>query len=445
MDAEHHARMAQQFLDAGEWHKAQHALEAALELSPNRVEWLHGLALTHEALNDPLAAAHTYQRAIKAGDEDTATLLRMTANLIDADQPRVALKHLQDLTASQPDCTEAYTQQILAHAHLGDHAEAQVMFDIVMQTDEYDAQAYDHLARSLAMQQRHDVAIRMWEKAAELDPHHTHVLAKLGESYMRVGRFGRARKLLRKHLRRHPDDVDSLVLLGRLLVVMNRHAEAEETFRIASEMAPSSAAVQLSLGELALMHGHLEGASTRFRRALDLDAGVAGARLGLAMIAMDEGREAEARNLLITEATCENHTAGQVLKLSSLMIQLDLASRAIGLLTSCLHDTDQPIFVQRRHRADAYHHRAHALFSLGKLQAGIADARETLRLDRAHSLAMQNLILAYLDARRPLQAAAVLRRYRKRRPMTPLMQRLAWRCKWALRGRRIQRLLGMSR
>lgn len=442
MDAEHHARMAQQFLDAGEWRKARHALEAALELSPNRVEWLQGLGMTHEALNEPLAAAAAYQRAIEVGASDTGTILRMTHNLIQADRCRAAIEQLQRLTDQRPSCEEAYAQQILAYAKLGDHDEARVMFDIVMQTDEDNTMAYDYLARSFAMQQRHDVAIRLWEKAAEIEPNHADLLAHLGQAYLRVGRFGRARKLLRKHLRLQPNDVDSMVTLGRLLVAMNRHAEAEETFRIASEMAPGSAAVQLSLGELALMHGHLDGASTRFRRALDLDPGVAGARLGLAMIACDEGRQAEARHLLVTESTCDNHSPGQLLKISALMIRLGLASRAAGLLGSCLNETEQPIFVQRRHRADAYHHRANAMFALNKLEAGIRDARQTVRLDRAHTLAMQNLILAYLNAGKSLHAAVMLRRYRKRRPMTPLVQRLAWRTKWALRGRRLRRWVG---
>ena len=439
MDAEYHARMAQQFLDAGQWRKAMRALETALDLSPNRVEWVMGLGMTHEALEDPASAAQAYQRAIELGMDDLETQLRLTHNLIQSGRWQSAVHRLEAITSADPDCEEAYCQQILAYAKLGDHHQAQLMFDIVMQTDEDNAQAYDYLAHSHVMQQRFDIALRLWEKVLELDPVYPGVLAHLGQAYLKVGRLGRSRKLLRRHLRRHPDDVEAMVMLGRLLVAMKRHAEADETFRIAAEMSPGSASVHLALGELALMHGHLDAAGTRFRRAAELEPGCPGARLGLAMIALDEGQWQEARSLLIAESACEHHSAAQLLKIAELLMHVGLAHRATGLLTSALSSTDEPVFVQRRQRAAAFHHRSTAMFALDQSQHGIADGRRTLRLERTHAMALQNLVLAYLDQGQPLHAGVLLRRYHKSQPMTPLMCRLAWRWRWAMRSRRVRR------
>lgn len=444
MDAEHHAQMAQQFLEAGEWRKALNALRAALDLSPHRTEWQLGLAMTHEALGEPLQAADAYQRAIDIGADDLETQLRLTHNLIQAGHCLRAIARLEVITATIPSCEEAYCQQILAYAKLGDHAMARVMFDIVMQTDEHNARAYDFMAHSFAARQQFDIALRLWEKTYELEPAYPDVLANLGQAYVKVGRLGRARKLLRRHLRVQPEDVDAMVVLGRLLIAMDRHAEADETFRIAAELSPSSAPVHLALGELAMLHGHLDAAEARFRRALSLAAGCAGARLGLAMIAWDEGQRQEAKSLLIAEAACDGHSPAQLLKLCGMMMRVGLAHRAAGVLTAAIECDNEPVFVQRRDLAAAHHHRSAAMFELGQVDAGIADARKTLRLERTHEMAMHNLVLAYLDRGSLWHAGVVLRRYRKSRPATPQMCRLAWRWRWAMRRWRLRRLVGIK-
>lgn len=442
MDAEHHAEMAQQFIARGQWRRALHALSTAIELAPDRPHWYAGLGMAYEVLGQPLEAAEAYQQAIDLGLRDTQTLLRLTLCLIRSNRCESALRQLEQLTRREPDCEQAYCQQILAYGKLGQQEDARLMFDVVMQTNEHSAQAHDYLAHSHVVRQEYDAAVKLWERVLELDPTYPGVLSHLGQAHMQVGRLGRARKLLRQHLRREPQDLDSTLTLARLLLVMNRNSEADEVLRIAAENHPGSAPVQLALGDVALKNGHLDAAASRFRRAISLDPACPGARLGLAMILADEDKETQARSLLLAELACDGHTSGQMLKLCALLIRLGMAARAVGLLTSMLEANDaMPLFQRRRERAEAYHHRGAALLYAGEAQRGMADVRRALRYDRTHAMAMQNMILAYLETNQPLHAGVLLRRYRRYRRLNSTMRRLAWRWRWQMRRRRVARWL----
>ena len=69
--------------------------------------------------------------------------------------------------------------------------------------------------------------------------------------------------------------------------------------------------------------------------------------------------------------------------------------------------------VQREHIIIALLYRGVARAKLGDLDGGIADYRGVVRIEPNHTLAMQNLTRAYLDAGRIKRAACWLRRARR--------------------------------
>lgn len=428
-EAEQHAQRGRQLYEAGQWDRALNELRLAVRHNPYQAEWHFGMGLVLDAMHRYREAAQAFEHALNLRGEDTETLMRLGVDLVRSGRPNRAVEVLERTSQLDAECEPAYCYRILAHAQRGDHQQAELMFYMARQVVDECPQCYDHLAQSLA--QRGDLtrAIWCWQQTLRLHRTALEVHRKLADAHCRLGQHDRARRELLAYLRLRPHDIDVLMSLGRLLTTMSRYADASERFRQVVALNPSYAEAHQQLGELALQIGHLDAAAHRLRRAEQLEPNRPGLNHLKAEVARREGRLEDCRTLLAKEVEGARRPdrPERVLSVARAMLEVEMADAAIALLTPQLESGAVPGLPQPDQRATALIYRGVAHLLTGRLMAGIRDCRAALREAPAHPAALQNLVLANLEAGRWRHAAVWLRRARRFGAWGPAMRRLRYR------------------
>ena len=397
-NAECIAERAYHHYESGQWEQALFDLKRALTVNPHQCEWHFGMGLTLNALQRYEEAAACFQRVLNIRGEDSDTMLHLAIDLIQCDRCPNALEVLSRITEIESDYEPAYCYQILAHARLGQHEQAELSYYLARQIIDECPQCYDHIAHSLLRKGDHERAIWCWEKTLTIDPRCPYVQANLGRAYWAKGKPSRARQLFMRQLRHTPDDVDTMMDLGTLLMEGTRYTEAGETFRRVTEQEPAQGEAYLRLGELALLTDHIDTAERQFRMAQQLQPTESLVHLRLAEVARRRGQVQRARHHLRRELQIEYERPEPVLELARLLVELQMARSVVELLTPLLAD-DGPasMLYDMEHRASALIYRAAAHMLQGANQKAARDCRRALRLTPRNPTATFNLILAYVE------------------------------------------------
>ena len=399
-NAERHAERAYDHYQSGHWDKALAELKQALAVNPNQSEWHFGMGLTLDAMQRYAEAATCFQRVLKLRGDDIETLLLLAINLIQCDRCHKALRMLARIHKIKPDHEPAYCYEILAHARLGQHDQAEQTFYMARQIVDQCPVCYHHMAQSLASVGQYDRAIWCWRQTLRIDPTFPDVLGHLGRTYWANGQLEQSHKLFLQQIKQTPDDTDSLLDLGNLLLEMRCYAEADEKFHLALEHEPALAEAHLHLGELALLTDHLDSAQAQLQTALRLDDDLSGVHLRLAEVARRRGDRVHVSHHLKQELKRRQNHPDQVLKLAGMLIDVRMTGPAIELLTPLINDPARRTLHDDNRLATALLHRGVAQIFDGNPANGVPDCRAAVRLDANNATAMHNLVLAYLDMHR---------------------------------------------
>jgi len=138
-------------------------------------------------------------------------------------------------------------------------------------------------------------AAERFERALELAPGRTSILANLGAARLRAGRHAEAIAVLEQALAREPDDLSSRAHLGSAYAAAGRHADALACHDLVLAAQPGHAASWLARGEaLRFLERHDE-ALAAFERANAIEPALAGAWTQRGNILREQGRLDEAR------------------------------------------------------------------------------------------------------------------------------------------------------
>lgn len=424
--AEQHAQRARQFYESGQWHKALAELRLALNFDPSQSDWHFGMGLTLDALGQFDDAIRCFEEVIRLRGEDGEAMLHLAIDLLRTSRPEQAIETLTRLEKLDPDCEASYCHRVLAYARIGDHDQAETMFYLARQISDECPVCYDHLAHSLFARGDLDRATWCWMQTLRLDPHYPDTHANLARACWRRGQLARAHQFFLEQLREDPGDTDTLIESASLLVEMGRHAEAREKLRRALELNPTLAAAHLHLGELALFAGHHEAATVELEMAGRLEPDLPGVHLALARIVQQRGDPTTAQSQLRAELDLTGHTPDQMLELAHLLIDLRMPQPAVELLSPMILAAHE-LELDDSRMATALLHRGVARMMIQKIDEGIADCRRALRIAPGNVIAMQNLVLAYLEARRIKRARCWLRRARRLEPNDDYLRLLSYR------------------
>lgn len=408
-EAENHVERAHEFYELGRWDDAETELRQALAQNPYQAEWHFNLGLTLEAAGKYVEAVRAFGEAHALSPEDEQSALLAGVNSLRADEPRKAIEWLEKAERLSPDSAGPFVHRIEAHAMLGEHEQAEMMFYLGQQVDAECADLYSSMGHALMERGQHDKAVWCLREAARLDPETPRVQARLAEAYAATGRTERARQLYLRELRENPGDVDTLLDLGDLLSDMNREAEAEEKYRRVLEIEPDHVEAHLALGELAERMGDSGRAFQQYEIVLRLDASCSEARRRVAGMILDRaGDDLTAAHRLLRMDLRDLRERGErasdddLEHLGELLLDSGLSGDAVEVFGMLLDRDGQ--------RAKWHHLMGVALLQCDEVARGMEASRRALELDPRLVPAMHNLTLAFLRQGRWTRARYWLRR-----------------------------------
>lgn len=188
---------------------------------------------------------------------------------------------------------------------MGDPASALIEYQEALLYDSTSSSIYQAVGENYLRLGKVASAIRMLERAVELDTGNTEALRLLSDLYQRSRDYDRVEWALRLLLRREPDDPDVLRNLAGLLVARGRAAEALEIVETAAKRATFGAEDWLSLAEVFSRQGAIDQARVLLERAIREEPSNEEAYLELADVYLEAGDTSAAKILL--ERTASTH------------------------------------------------------------------------------------------------------------------------------------------
>ena len=150
-----------------------------------------------------------------------------------------------------------------------DFAAAVDLFKRVVDQDAKHADAWESLGRAYAGLNKHDDAIKAFQKQIEIEPYSQKAHRELAEELQQAGKSDEAIAAYRKHLEIVPLDPSAHKSLGMLLASLKRDAEAHTELEAAVKISPDDAELKLALAQVYARTGDAE-------KARELTKGVTG-------------------------------------------------------------------------------------------------------------------------------------------------------------------------
>lgn len=402
--AEDHVDRASELFRRGRLDEAEQALRLALEIAPDRGDWLFRLALTLEAAGRVDEAIDCYLDAANQLPDEGEVIASAGIALCKAGRLEEAITLLQRACKLEPECEEAWAHLIDAFASLQRHAEAESVYFLAQQyVEEYPNCLYA-MGESLFEQEKLDRAAWCFREAARQDPGLPRVRARLGAVLAASGRTHRALRMYLQDLRENPGSPQTLLEFGDLLVELGRYTEAEEKYRRVLELQPADLDAHLRLAQLSMRMGRHTQAVTEFElvRSLDPDNDTIVPLLAAALLTLNRTREA--RRLLVehTELLDEGSSRDATANLCDLLLTAGLPGIATDFLEQAMIRFPADIGLLRR--------LAFARFDGGDARGGDRISRQLTRMDPRLTSVHENLVLSALHAGRPKLARLRLKR-----------------------------------
>ena len=376
-EAEALAREAHTHFEAGRWRDALKALDRALALDPDQSDWHFNRGLVLDALARYEEAVDSFETALALRGDEPDTELQLAISMLRSGRAaQRAVTLLQQLIARDRDEPAPYAYLIAGFAQLGDHEEAEQTFYLAQQLFEESALCYEHMGHSLAMRAEWPRAAWCWERALELEPDHPNAAGELARARWALGDLEKADRCFLRQRSRDGDDGETSLAHGGLLLEMGRLGEARECLERATSAMPDHPEAHLGLGEVWLRSGQFEPAEDHLMRALQLGPQTAGLNLRLGQLERQRGVTEKARAFAFAELCVPGRTVAQTLELAELLVNLEMAGRAVVPLTRLL--AEEPLVPEDRGRALWL--RASACLLSGETARGVADGRRAWHL-----------------------------------------------------------------
>lgn len=402
--AEDHVDRALEFFKRGRLDEAEKSLRLALEIAPDRGDWLFNLALTLDASGRLNEAIDFYLDAVAALPEEGEILGAAGVALAKAGRPEEALENLGKACLIDPASEEAWAARIEVLSGLERHDEAENVYYLSQQyLDEYPNCLFA-MGESLFARKELDRAAWCFREAASQDPSLPRIRARLGAVLAESGRTHRAVRMFIQDLREDPGSTRTLMEFGDLLSKLGRYGEAEEKYRRILELQPADIEAHLRLAQLSMRIGKNEQAVAELELIRSLAPEDDSTILHLAAALLALKRKREARRLLVehAEILIKVSDRDETARLCDLLLAAGLPGIATDILEKMMSRTRNDIGLLRR--------LAFARFDGGDTRGGDRASRRLVRLDSTLAASHENLVLGALHAHRSALARMRLNR-----------------------------------
>jgi tetratricopeptide (TPR) repeat protein len=282
-------------LRSGEHAEARRELEAAISINPRYAEahFYLGIALLDE--NRYREAMDQFERsvAIKPDYADLQCYLGSTYFFLgELDRARTALEKALELS---PNYAKArYYYGLLLYA-LGDRKRAIEYLSDATKGEEHKGTVDLSFALVHLREGNLEEAMRVLRDILDAGGESADILYFIGECYLRMDQLADAERFFRHSLEINPHFLRAKEKLAHVLI---RNGDYEAAEKLLDPPEADFADLYKILGDIKFYRGELEAAEGFYRRSLGVNSEYSEANLSLALTLRNEGREAEAENLL---------------------------------------------------------------------------------------------------------------------------------------------------
>jgi len=154
------------------------------------------------------------------------------------------------------------------------------------------------LGDAATLSRKFEIAEDAYGRAQRMDIKHPLLTRGRGQLYVVQKKFDRAREVLERGLKEHPEDSEVRFALANLFQILHLPRRAAEVLKPAVEQNPDRSDLHFLLGEIYARDHHINGAISEMREALKLDPTSAAAAGRIGLYLMNLTRYAEAREAL---------------------------------------------------------------------------------------------------------------------------------------------------
>ena len=286
---------------AGDLAGACRAYEAALRLSPRRIDALSNLGLAYGGLHQYDRAIHSFEKALEIDPKQRAVLFNLGLTYLQAGQNENArgtlgalvreqsgnylarhylgvsllklgraeegIAELEAVAGSHPEDLDAlYT---LASAYIKDkqlEKARQLIDSAIIRHDT--AEAHLIAGSYFVAAQAYRQAVDELRRAQQLNPALPELGSSLGGAYAMTGSQEMAAQLFEEYLKKNPSDFDSLAFLGWMYLEAERWDDAEIDLNKAHQIRPADPEVMFQLARLARARQHFDEALALLERVV---------------------------------------------------------------------------------------------------------------------------------------------------------------------------------
>jgi Flp pilus assembly protein TadD, contains TPR repeats len=209
-----------------QWKDALTHLQRAVELVPKNANFLANLGQT-------LAATGALQ--------DGLDILHKAANL-------------------DPANAQVWDNLGRLRLNMGDNAGAENAWRQALRNAQFDARIITELATAIALQNRHNEAIQLYQQALDINPGYADAWAQLGVSLFLRQDFGSARDALQKALSLDAASYSALRHLAFVCLKLGDIQQAQDSFKTLLNFYPDAESVRLDLAVLMLSQNQNQAA-----------------------------------------------------------------------------------------------------------------------------------------------------------------------------------------
>jgi tetratricopeptide (TPR) repeat protein len=286
---------------AGDLAGARQAYEAALQLSPRRMDALSNLGLVYSGLRQYDRAVQSFKKALEIDPRQPAVLFNLGLTYLQAGQNENARRTLASVVGTQDSNFAARHYLGVSLLKLGRTPEGIAELEIVAGGHPEDLDALYTLASAYLKNNQleaarqlidskiiaHDTAeahliagsyymaahsyrqaVDELRRAQQLNPELSELGSRLGGAYAMTGGQDLATQQFEDYLKKNPSDYDSLAFLGWLYLESDRVDEAEAMLNRAHKIRPNDLEVVFQLARVARARQHFEEALGLLERVI---------------------------------------------------------------------------------------------------------------------------------------------------------------------------------
>lgn len=264
------------YLALGQVTQAKEEFEKVLEVFPNSIEAILGLAEVSHAVGDDETAEFLNSFALQQVPQNSNALEQKGRLLLSQKRYDEAAKQYKILALYDPNnpnvekgllsIEEApYLEKLGKTEKSHDHTKAEQAYEQLLRSSPENIEYLTGLADVRSHQKRYPEAVKLYRKATELEPHQDTLWVSLGHAYLDNKQYQEAQAAFHVVLDRNPLNVDALLGDGAAFQSEKNYAQAERQYDKALGLVPKREDALGYMAELRLAQKRYHEAEVIFK------------------------------------------------------------------------------------------------------------------------------------------------------------------------------------